>query len=150
MARVDFYVLEDGDAARYARFVCRLTEKAYSGGLRVFIRAPIEEEQRRLDDMLWTFRQGSFVPHALAAANPSQAEPVLIGDALDVDKTYDVVVNLADNIPAHYERFNRIAEVVRSDASSKETARHRFRIYRDAGLEIFSHKVESERSQGHV
>lgn len=146
MARVDFYVLDDGDAARFARFVCRLTEKAFTGGLRIFIRTPIADEQRRLDDMLWTFRQGSFIPHAIAATSPAQAEPVLIGDELAFNQNYDVVVNLADNIPAHYERFNRIAEVVRSDASSKETARQRFRVYRDAGLEIFSHNVESERT----
>lgn len=146
MARVDFYILDDGDAARFARFVCRLTEKAFTGGLRVYIRAPIADEQRRLDDMLWTFRQGSFVPHALAGTSPINAEPVLIGETPAFDQNYDVVVNLADSIPAHYERFNRIAEVVRADVSSKETARHRFRVYRDAGLEIFSHKVESERA----
>lgn len=146
MARADFYILDDSDAAKFMRFVCRLTEKAFTGGLRVFIRAPVADEQRRLDELLWTFRQGSFVPHALATASPIQAEPVLIGAAPALDQNYDVVVNLAESIPAHYERFNRIAEVIRSDASSKETARHRFRAYRDAGLEVFSHKVESERA----
>ena len=81
MTRVDFYVLPDtADGARL-EFACRIAEKAYTQAHRVYVHAASAAEAARLDELLWTFRDTSFVPHALAGAGISAADapPVLIG-----------------------------------------------------------------------
>lgn len=148
MTRVDFYILNSGDKVQRFRFVCRLAEKAFTHGHRLFIHAPTGDEQRHLDDVLWSFRQGSFIPHALAETGLSQSDPILIGETPAPDKNFDVYVNLDGAVPSRFERYARIAEIVSGNTPSKEAARERFRIYRRAGIEIFSHNVDNERSQG--
>jgi DNA polymerase-3 subunit chi len=80
MTRVDFYILPPGDERQRLVFACRLTEKAYRQGLTVYLRAGDETTASQLDQLLWTFRQGSFVPHARAeerdTADKSAGEPI--------------------------------------------------------------------------
>ena len=60
--RVDFYVVEEaGDAARL-RLACRVAEKAYLAKQKVVCYADAALLSR-FDELLWTFGDGSFVPH---------------------------------------------------------------------------------------
>src|SRR5687768_13867816 len=69
MARVDFYVLaEEGSDVRY-RFACRLAEKAVDQGHRVYLQTTSLAEAQRLDELLWTFSDRSFLAHELANGN---------------------------------------------------------------------------------
>jgi DNA polymerase III subunit chi len=65
MTRVDFYVLPDADPAQRPLLACKLAEKAYGQGLKVYIHTATEGEALHLDELLWTFRAGSFLPHAI-------------------------------------------------------------------------------------
>lgn len=124
--RVDFYVVERGDADTVA---CRLADKAFGQGLSVFIRTGDPERTRRLDDLLWTFHGLSFVPHA--PRDRADAEmPVVLGEGAP-EGPVDLVINLADRPPDDADRFERIAEIVGPTAGEKRAARERFRYYRD-------------------
>lgn len=148
MTRVDFYILNSGDRLQRHHFVCRLVEKAFTNGHRLFIHAPDRDEQQHLDEALWTFRQGSFLPHSLAESGRMQPDPILIGKEPAPDANFDVYVNLEGDTPRRFERYTRIAEIVSGLTPSKEAARQRFRTYRSAGVEIYSHNVGNELSQG--
>jgi DNA polymerase-3 subunit chi len=63
MTEVDFYVLGDADADAALRTACDITQKAWSEGLHVYLLSTCDEEASRMDNLLWTFRQDSFVPH---------------------------------------------------------------------------------------
>ena len=52
MTRVDFYVASD-EAARVA---CRLAEKAWKLGHKVYVHASDPTEAQKLDELRWTFR----------------------------------------------------------------------------------------------
>ena len=54
--------------------VCELAEGIYARGERLQILAPDSAQASRLDDLLWSFRPDSFIPHGLlkpAGANPT-------------------------------------------------------------------------------
>ena len=124
-------------------FACRLVEKAYKLQHRVFVNAQSTGQAQQLDELLWTFRDGSFVPHELqGSGQPSGIAPVLIGDnerGPDVDM--DLIVNLAQEVPPFLERFERAAEVVDSDPTRRTAARERFRYYREQDHDLQSHKL---------
>ena len=73
MTHVDFYILQDTQAQACPLFACKLTEKAYKKGHQVFINTQSDQQLRHLDDLLWTFRAGSFLPQIPPTDFPAQA-----------------------------------------------------------------------------
>ena len=142
MARVDFYVLSQSGEQAQQLFACRLAEKAYRLDNTVHILTQDRATAERIDDLLWTFRDGSFVPHHLSRPGAgSDQSPISIGhDPAEVE-TRDLLINLADDIPDCAGAFPRIAELVTSDETSKQKSRRRFAVYRDQGHQLDTHKV---------
>jgi DNA polymerase-3 subunit chi len=123
--------------------VCKLVEKAYRQGHGVYLRTSSPEETRVLDDLLWTFRQGSFVAHDVCADPNAPVEaPVLIGHSAAPEAMADVLVNLAPDVPPGFERFERVAEFVDQDESVKLAGRVRYKAYKDAGYTPETHKLD--------
>lgn len=142
MTQVDFYVLKsNANGNRYA-LACRITEKAWQQGHRVLIHTQSSEDARHMDRLLWTFRDQSFVPHGLLAIAEKVLNPVLIDSAGDAGDEVDVLVNLADEVPRFFSRFERVAECVDNDTSVRLCGRNRFRFYRDRGYPLKTHELE--------
>ena len=140
MARIDFYVLsQTGEQARQT-FACRLAEKAYRLNNTVHIETRSRADADRGNELLWTFRDGSFVPHNVVGDDDLDS-PVTIGSASDTTEPRDLLINLSDDIPKIAESFPRIAELVSSDQDCKQRSRKRFAAYRDQGHEIDTHNV---------
>tara|TARA_R110002049_G_scaffold9778_16_gene49009 strand:- start:341 stop:763 length:423 start_codon:yes stop_codon:yes gene_type:complete len=140
MTQVDFYVLRQaGEQARRV-FACKLAEKAYRLENTVHIEAASEAEAAELDTLLWTFRDGSFVPHEVLGAKDPES-PVTIGYPGASGPVRDLLINLGSDIPASAVSFPRVAELVSSDDDSKQQSRARFANYRDQGHEIKTHKL---------
>ena len=99
-------------------------------------------DAERLDELLWTFRDGSFVPHGLAGRNDgTEVSPVMLGyDEHGVD-TRDLLINLTDEIPSFAEGFPRVAELVTSDETCRQLSRKRYATYRDRGHELNTHNL---------
>lgn len=142
MARVDFYVLQQSDPASRLSFACRLAEKAYRLDNTVHIHAASDSDANRLDDLLWTFRDGSFVPHEVVRGTGSgERSPVRIASGSAEVSPGDLLINLCDEVPECAEAFPRVAELVSSDESCKQMSRKRFAAYRDKGHTLETHNV---------
>ena len=141
MARVDFYVLsQNSEQARY-HFACKLAEKVYRLEKTVHIVAGDRATAKRLDELLWTFRDGSFVPHHILSGPGDSESPITIGCESDAVEPRDLLINLCDEVPPAAESFPRVAELVSSDQDCKQRSRKRYALYRDRGHEINTHNV---------
>jgi len=141
MTQVDFYILQDGAPEAPPLFACRLVEKAYKQGHRVYINADSAAQLRQLDDLLWTFRAGSFLPHAVYAGAADAEQPVLLGHAVEPDGMADVLVNLDSAVPPWFGRFSRVAEPVGAGEAARSAGRARYRFYQDRGYTLNTHKL---------
>ncbi len=142
MAKVDFYILGAQGPQHRQAFACRLAEKAYRLEHTVHIHTASRGDAERLDDLLWTFRDGSFVPHRLVSAEPAgEITPVTIGYVDSDVGRRDLLINLCDEIPAIAGSFVRVAELVTSDEDCKQKSRRRFVEYRDNGYTLETHNV---------
>lgn len=142
LTQVDFYILTAAaDPQGHARFACRLTETAWQKGYRVFIHTQSDFAAQQLDDLLWTFRAESFVPHAIATDSHDTELPVLVGTGAEPTGTFDLLINLSDAVPAYFRRFPRLAEIVQTNDTERESARNRYRYYRDQGCPMRSHNL---------
>ncbi len=143
VTRVDFYVSPSSDARERQLLACRLTEKAYRQKLKVYLKTESGEQDRTMDDLLWTFRAGSFVPHAIVSAENDPDIRVWLGHATAPQTTSDVLINLAADIPTNFDQFERIVELVDQNDTIKQAARERYRHYKQHGLELFTHTLQS-------
>ena len=143
MIQIDFYILEDSRHDQLG-LACRLAEKAYLAELTVYIHAASEAQSMQLDKLLWVFRDGSFVPHRCLndGDTPDKfAEPVVIGCGMDSQKHHGVLINLANHVPDMFSRFERVAEVVDRGDQPRASGRQRFRLYRDRGYSLNTHRL---------
>lgn len=139
--RVDFYVLESTEPSGRLRFACRLAEKAYVLSHRIYAHAETQADARRLDDLLWTFRGGSFVPHELVEPGRIPAAPVTIGCGTDSTGEGDLLINLSEQTPSFYAAFPRVAEIVDRSEGCRAAGRQRYQYYRDQGCQIETHPI---------
>jgi len=144
MTRVDFYVLEDGTEQARERFACRLVDKAWRLNHTVFVNTASPAEADRLDELMWTFSDGSFLPHILDApgidAELAAATPVRVG-AGEPTFEAELLVNLDGAVPLFFSRFERVAEIVGGDDAQRALGRERFRFYRDRGYALETHRI---------
>jgi DNA polymerase-3 subunit chi len=144
--RVDFYVIADPEPRARAKFACALVEKAFALGNRVHLHCGDAAEAEQIDTLLWTFRDRAFVPHARTTVDGAAAEePVVVSHLEPAGAPREVLINLAPAVPAWFESFERVAEVVSEDPAVKAAGRERFRAYRVRGCEPTSHKIGAER-----
>ena len=142
MTRVDFYVLPDAATEGPLPTACRLCEKAVGSGKRVHVHTPDEETAREFDRLLWIYKQGGFVAHErIGVSSDPEPAAVLIGFGEPLPSHQDVLLNLADEVPAFFDRFERVLEIVHGDAAARGASRARFKFYRDKGLSPETHNL---------
>jgi DNA polymerase III subunit chi len=143
VTRVDFYLLAERSAGDRYLLGCRLTEKAFAQGHQVFLNATDRTEAEKLDRLLWTFRQQSFIPHGLVSTADPALTPVLIGwDNQMPEVKEDVLINLSPEVPAFFSRFDRVLEPIDGQPQVREGARARYRFYRDRGYPLQHHEIK--------
>ena len=139
--KADFYILENSNKQQAMLFACKLAEKAHAGNEKMYIHTTSADEAEKLDKLLWTYRDDSFLPHELVSAD--SIAPILIGHTIPANNMTGTLLNFHREIPAFYTQFNHIIEIVHNDPSVQQLARERFRQYRDAGIAINTHKLKA-------
>lgn len=123
-------------------YCCRLLRKVYGMGLRVgVVGAPTLLEQ--LDRQLWAFSRQDFIAHCLANAPPTMraASPIVLAPDCSMLEHRQVLLQLADEPPAGFDRFERVIEVVSTDPAERQLARQRWQHYTALGYALKRHDV---------
>ena len=140
--RVDFYLAEGAGADVRLRLACRIAEKAYLAQQKVVVLLDEPEALRRFDELLWTFGDGSFVPHdTVAAAGAACEAPVALTTGALPAEHADVLLNLSGAVPPFFEKFARVAEFLDARPEVRAAGRERFKSYRAKSIEPQTHNV---------
>ncbi|MGD8546736.1 MAG: DNA polymerase III subunit chi [Thiohalophilus sp.] len=146
MTRVDFYIVEDTNTQARQRLACRLAEKAYALDHTIYIHTDDRQQAEQLDQLLWTFRDGSFIPHCLQDDKVARDAAIIIGHGAEPEDHNRVLINLSQEVPAFFSRFERVAEVIAGDEQARHAGRERFKFYRDRGYELNTHNLDNKNS----
>ena len=143
MARVDFHVLLEGAPDARLRYACRLAEEHAERGARVYLQTGSAGEPQRLDDLLWTYNDRSFLPHEIYSGAPASHDRVrvMLGDQPPPPSQSELLINLSESVPANLDACPHIIEIVDVDPERKRTARERYKQYRDRGCTLDSKNV---------
>lgn len=129
---------------------CRLLRKAGNAGHQVVVVGP-DATLRQLDASLWTFSALDFVPHCFADAAPSVLKNSSIqlgqgGTGEGSLRARQMLVNLDDLIPAGFDRYELVIELVGTHEADRQAARVRWKHYASRGYALVRHDVSGSGS----
>ena len=141
MVEISFYILPSESTQERHEFACRLIEKAYRNGCFCYVLTDNAEQSKKLDDLLWTFRAGSFIPHEIYTGRlPDFVKVILIG-SLDAPENWQkTLFNLSSHYPDAGPQTERILEILDNSETTKAAGRDRYRQYQQSGMTITTHK----------
>ena len=138
MAEVTFYQLPQDlhDQSVQMQVICRVIQKIHqvTGSVGVLCEG---SALKQLDDLLWTFSQGSFIPHAIAPSD----EPVLLSDDIARIPPDRVLVLTVAQLPHKMPDFSRIVDFILPDPASVQHARQRYRAFQNQGHTLTVHQL---------
>jgi DNA polymerase III subunit chi len=143
VSQVDFYILHGMTSALRLRFICRLSEKIWRQGQRLYIHAESETQARQLDNLLWTFRLDSFVPHELWLPDQVLSSPIQIGYDVRRHPSIPLLLNTTLHFPVFIEECERVLEPIEDTPVARELARERYRRYRTLNWDIRTHDISN-------
>ncbi|MBU6953480.1 DNA polymerase III subunit chi [Hahella sp. HN01] len=140
MPKADFHLLSSGDIAQRDFYLCRLCEKIYRLGHRIYILCKDSKELEHLDDLLYYFRPESFIPHSIEPESPSSDTPVFLCTRLPETISTEVVINLTEAPP---DKADRVVELVTGDPDARAKSRKVYKLYKQLGFELQTYNIES-------
>ena len=154
MTKIDFYVLADEALQQRYLFACRLIEKAYKLGHTVYVHGSSPQQLGKLDELLWSFRPSSFIPHAIHPKQepqtampsplPENSKPlkeVILSTEPPPEPYNDVLINLSNRVPNFFSRFERVSEIVIAHEEIKKATRANYRFYKERGYDVKTHQM---------
>ena len=141
LPQVDFYVLENTEENARNLLACKLAAKAFTAQQSMYIHCNTQQQAVAIDDMLWSFNDISFIPHALNTAANSGDIPILLGYDATPERQYEILLNLHTEIPTQAEHFKRIIEIVYQAPEVKKNARAHYKTYQERNFPLKSRNL---------
>jgi DNA polymerase-3 subunit chi len=110
--------------------------QASKEGKPVLVYVPAAERSEKLDRLLWTHPATGFTPHCRTEDKLAAETPVVLAPDLDHPLHDECLLNLSDEIPPGFSRFQRLIEIVSADDGDRLPGRERFRFYRERGYPL--------------
>jgi len=133
MTRIDFH----SNVPQKIAYVCRLVRKAHGAGSKIVLRASNAQELQQLDQALWAFSEQDFLPHVSAGDALAAQPPIILTDRDDIELPHhQVLINLSDQTPSNFARFERMLEIVADQEAERNAGRERYRFYKERGYPL--------------
>ena len=143
VTKVEFVLLADNAQAEdLNRHVGDCVQTAYSNG-GMYIHTETHQETRVLDEYLWTLgRAEEFAPHEVIETLPdtslvgSSHSPIVIGASGEPDGSHRTLLNLSNQVPWFFCRFEKLIELVRPGINDRKMGRERYLYYKHRGYQL--------------
>ncbi|WP_022942634.1 DNA polymerase III subunit chi [Psychromonas hadalis] len=152
MSQVTFYILAESasdtlatDIPAHFAQACSLAAFYYQQNRKVFIYTDNQQDAFIVDEYLWQFDGGSFVPHNLLGEGPHYGTPVEIS-WMPPTHPRPVLINLSLQLPDFSNNFQQIIDFVPHDEQLKIAARHRYSAYKKLGHSLSTEKLSTEKA----
>jgi DNA polymerase III subunit chi len=134
--RVDLYLVNADSFDGCLPFLCTLTEKAYQQGYSLQVQLESAAMAQAFDQLLWTFRPASFVPHQL---DSTDTVGVCKADSIGVAPSLLIRCHLPES-PTPLS-IARLLQIVPNQESLRECARRHYRFYQQQRYLLTTHNT---------
>ena len=137
---VNFYILSQNDILNALNTICRIIEKAFEQKNTIFVYSPNEYITNDLDQMLWTFKESSFIAHT-TLEEQIQYSPVYINHVIKSIDPFSIIINLTPKTITPTNTINKIIEFVYNDKAQKQLSREKYLFYKNNNLNLTTYKI---------
>jgi len=129
--------------------LCHFAQKHVEAGSTVAVFTAGEEQARVMNDLLWTYDDGSFLPHSLVGAQTSPLERIVVSMPGSERPAADVIMNFSDEAVAasvvqSSETEIAVYEFVPPDSpAARQASRRKWERYKEMGV-VPSHRTTLE------
>ncbi|STR45632.1 DNA polymerase III subunit chi [Iodobacter fluviatilis] len=109
--------------------LCQLVSKALAKRLSINILADSQAAAVALDGLLWEVPQTGFLPHCAADDANVADTPIVLDYRPELLPARQLLFNWTNGLPAGFERYQRVVEVVPIDEEARNLARGRWKAY---------------------
>lgn len=142
MTEVFFYVLAGQGQRDQLEFTSRLLEKALANNIKTLIHTNNKEQAEKLDQLLWTMKPDSFIPHALIDDQDAPENCLIhIGWGDNPGHHHEYLINLSNEMPPFYSRFKRYMGIVVQHDKVLNYTREHYRFLQERGYLIKTHDM---------
>ncbi|HZV53347.1 MAG TPA: DNA polymerase III subunit chi [Rhodocyclaceae bacterium] len=107
----------------------------------VLVYVPVRQTAEQLDRLLWSQPATGFLPHCGAESSLAAETPILLTGDLDQLPHDRCLLNLGDELPPGFSRFEELVEIVSTADADRLPARERFKFYRERGYALESRDI---------
>jgi DNA polymerase-3 subunit chi len=132
-------------------YACRLLRATQKKSAQVLVLGQIDA-LKSLSSKLWAMSTTEFLPHCLTDASAevlAYSPIVLCAELPSFGAESQVLLNLGAVLPAGFERFERLIELVGQDSDDLQAARTRWKHYKDRGYALSRYDVVSKAQTSH-
>jgi DNA polymerase-3 subunit chi len=135
MTDISFYVGKSSNMQARMLLACKLVEKARANNMLVHINLSSYPECERMDNLLWSYNDLSFIPHDILRQNTQRQAGIIvtIGDTSEPNDTRGLLINLTSEIPPYFNKFKKFAEIIDQEQDVLVNGRKRYAYYRKEG-----------------
>lgn len=150
LQQADFYIIEATDSEARWRFACRLTETILAQGKKIHIHLGSEQDEQLLDELLWSFKPESFIPHLNVEAPDAMSVNVHLSTGSQQPVNADVLINLAPVLPDYVGKFARLAEIASGEEAQLQILRAHYKQLKPLDIALNTHDMRKtpNRSRG--
>jgi DNA polymerase-3 subunit chi len=109
----------------------------------VVVYVPSNDDCQKLDRLLWSAPATGFIAHCMADDRLAQETPIVLASGLENLVSDECLLNLSDEIPPGFSRFQSLVEIVSVDDQDRLPGRERFRFYRERGYPLKNDDVSN-------
>lgn len=125
---------------------CEISNKVLRSKRKMMVFAQDESAAAKMDRLMWTIPALGFLPHCEIGHALAAETPIVISCEADKLAYDDVLLNLHDEVQPFFSRYQRVIEIVSTDAADVTAARSRYKFYKDRGYSITSHDLSKKTS----
>jgi DNA polymerase-3 subunit chi len=118
--------------------------RACSEGKRVLVYVPAVERSKELDRLLWATPATGFTPHCKSDESLAAETPILLASGLDNPPHDECLLNLSDEVPPGFSRFQQLIEIISVAEEDRLPGRERFRYYRERGYPLETRDIAAD------
>lgn len=112
----------------------KLVEKIYQNGYRVLIVCDTQERVEMLNNVLWTFSPGAFIPHG--CEGDAKRQPIWLTTELTNANNANLVI-ITNGMFVPGDSFEKCLDIFDgNDETSLKNARSRYADYKNAGFKM--------------
>ena len=130
-------IFVETSASRMEIRACEIAEENHARGSRLQIIALDQEQAERLDDLLWTFKPDSFVPHGLWVGSLDEPDqPVVITIRKEQLQGMDSLLMMGYSEVDLVSRFSHAVHLVVDTEERLDSSRRYWTLLKDAGFSL--------------